>query len=144
MNKKQTSAFSLVSILLCTLLLPSNTYAEVKVEKPWIRLLPPMSKMTAAYMTLKSDREDRLLSVSSELAKSIEIHLSKEEDGSMSMEEVQCLYLPKDEEVALKPQSYHLMVMGLTRPLVEGEHHEFTLTFEHAEHVVVPVPVINP
>jgi hypothetical protein len=118
--------------------------ADVRVENAWMRLLPPMSKMTAAYMTLVSDQEDRLISVSSDIAKVVEIHQSKMEDGVMTMQEVKCLYLPKDELVELKPQSYHLMVMGLQSPLKEGESHQFILEFENVGKVIVQVPVKNP
>ena len=118
--------------------------AEVQVQGAWVRLLPPMSKMTAAYMTLVSDQEDRLISVSSDMAKVVEIHQSRMADGMMSMQEVKSLLLPTDEPVELKPQSYHLMVMGLQLPLKEGEIHQFTLEFEQAGKLLVQVPVRNP
>ena len=118
--------------------------AEVQVQGAWVRLLPPMSKMTAAYMTLVSDQEDRLISVSSDMAKVVEIHQSRMEDGMMSMQEVKSLLLPKDEPVELKPQSYHLMVMGLQSPLKEGHIHQFTLEFEQAGKLLVQAQVRNP
>ncbi|MFT6029388.1 MAG: copper(I)-binding protein [Oleiphilaceae bacterium] len=131
-------------VLLSSFLVQTEAQAEVQVKGAWVRLLPPMSKMTAAYMTLVSDQEDRLMSVSSDMAKIIEIHQSKMEDGVMSMQEVKILLLPKNEPLELKPQSYHLMVMGLQSPLKEGEIHQFTLEFEQAGKVLVQVPVINP
>lgn len=127
-----------------TFLCSFQAYAEVTVENAWLRLLPPMSKMTAGYMKLTSDQEDRLLSVSSDMASKIEIHHSKMEDGLMSMQEVSSLQLPKGEAVELKPQSYHLMVMGLNKPLTEGAIHTLTLTFERAGQLDIQVPVLNP
>ena len=118
-----------------------SVHADVQVENAWMRLLPPTSKMTAAYMTLKSDRDDRLLGASSEVASVVEIHLSKMEDGIMSMREVSCLELPAQQAVELKPQSYHLMVMGLKAPLAAGQKHTFVLQFEQAGNVEVSVPV---
>ena len=118
--------------------------AEVQVDNAWVRLLPPMSKMTAAYMSLKSDQDDRLIAASSELARVVEIHQSKMHDGVMSMQQVGALSLPKDQTVELKPQSYHLMVMGLTMPLKEGDVHTFILEFEQAGKVEVKIPVRNP
>ena len=118
-----------------------NARAEVSVEGAWMRLLPPMSKMTAAYMKLKSDQDDRLLGASSELAEVVEIHQSKMEDGVMSMQEVSCLELPENQSVELKPQSYHLMVMGLKAPLQAGDVHRFVLEFEQAGKLEIQVPV---
>lgn len=122
----------------------AGTFADVQVDNAWVRLLPPMSKMTAAYMNLKSDQDDRLLAASSELARYVEIHQSKMLDGMMSMQEVDALSLPKDQTVELKPQSYHLMVMGLYAPLKEGDEHIFILEFEKAGKLEVKIPVRNP
>lgn len=122
-------------------LISLSVRAEVQVENAWMRLLPPMSKMTAAYMQLKSDRDDRLLAASSDSAGAVEIHQSKMEDGVMSMREVSCLELPKDQLVELKPQSYHLMIMGLKAPLKAGDVHTFVLEFEQSGKLEIKVPV---
>tara|TARA_R110002167_G_scaffold126558_6_gene307368 strand:- start:407 stop:832 length:426 start_codon:yes stop_codon:yes gene_type:complete len=133
-----------VALISVSILLSFTIQAAVQVESAWVRLLPPMSKMTAAYMKLTSDQDDRLISVSSDLAKVVEIHQSKMEGGVMSMQEIGSLALPKDETVELKPQSYHLMVMGLQEVLQEGDEYAFTLEFEHAEKLTIQVPVRKP
>ena len=95
-------------------------------------------------MNIQSDQEDRLIGASSDIAKVVEIHQSKMNDGIMSMQEVDGLNLPKGTLVELKPQSYHLMVMGLVKPLIETESYSFTLEFEKAGKVEVEVPVRKP
>ena len=45
--------------------------------------------------------------------------------------------------VELKPGGYHLMLMGLVRPLVRGETISVTLSFENAGPVSVEVPVAD-
>lgn len=131
-------------MLLAIMFLSVTAKADVKIENAWLRLLPPSSKMTAAYMQITSDQEDRLVSVHSDLAKSVEIHQSKMENGVISMNEVSCLYLPQGEMVELKPQGYHLMVMGLKKALKEGDTHQFILEFEHAEPLTIILPVKSP
>jgi copper(I)-binding protein len=133
--------YHLTLATLLLLLMTRVVQADVEVENAWMRLLPPTSKMTAAYMTLKSDRADRLLGASSEAATVVEIHQSKLEDGVMSMEEVSCVELPAGQIVELKPQSYHLMVMGLKAPLKEGEVHRFVLEFAEAGEREIAVTV---
>lgn len=140
MRNRFRLAFTLLGLIMLGLA-ALNAHAEVQVDDPWMRLLPPMSKMTAAYMTLKSDQDDRLLSVSSNVASMVEIHQSKMEDGVMRMQELSCLSLPKDQIVELKPQSYHLMVMGLKIPLKAGDVHTFLLEFEKAGKLEIAVPV---
>lgn len=131
-------------LLSASIFLSFPIQADVLVENAWLRLLPPVSKMTAAYMNLTSDREDRLVSISSDIAELVEIHQSKMEAGVMSMQEVKRLSLPKGETIELKPQSYHLMVMGLKEVLKEGEVYPFTLEFEHADKMTIDVLVRNP
>ena len=142
MTLKKTLALVVMGLSLVFSSLPS--VAEVNVSEAWVRLLPPMSKMTAAYMNLKSDQDDRLISVSSDIAKTIQIHQSKAENGVMSMQQVTNLALPKGVLVELKPQSYHLMVMGLVKPLHKTESYLFTLEFEKAGKLDIQVPVRNP
>jgi copper(I)-binding protein len=131
-------------LLSASIFLSFPIQADVLVENAWLRLLPPVSNMTAAYMNLTSDREDRLVSISSDIAELIEIHQSKMESGVMSMQEVKRLSLPKGKTIELKPQSYHLMVMGLKEVLIEGEAYPFTLEFEHAGKMTIDVLVRNP
>lgn len=54
----------------------------------------------------------------------------KMEDGVMKMRAVDALALPAGQPVALKPGSYHVMLMGLQRPIQAGETVPLTLTVE--------------
>lgn len=106
--------------------------AEVEATDAWVRLLPPNVANTAAYVELLSDRPDRLIKVSSDIASKIELHNSTMEDGMMSMFEVDYIELLPNEIVKLAPHGYHMMVMGLNQALKEGQLVEFTLEFEQA------------
>ena len=136
--------FSLIMTSLILVISSLQAMAEVSVSDAWVRLLPPMSKMTAAYMKIQSDQNDRLISASSDISNVIEIHQSKMDNGVMSMQQIDGLAIPKDTLVELKPQSYHLMVMGLVKPLNESEQHRITLEFEKAGKVDIQVPVRKP
>lgn len=46
--------------------------------------------------------------------------------------------------VTLAPSHMHLMLMGLSRKLNEGESFPLTLVFESAGEVAVEVPVLGP
>jgi copper(I)-binding protein len=52
------------------------------------------------------------------------------EDGVMKMRAVDALPLPAGQAVALKPGSYHVMLMGLKQPIKAGETVPLTLTIE--------------
>lgn len=52
--------------------------------------------------------------------------------GGMTMREVAAIPVPAGEEVRLEPGGYHVMLLGLTEPLLAGDTFEIELEFETA------------
>ena len=76
---------------------------------------------------------DRLVGVSSAIAKSVSLHQSSvDANGVASMSPVKALEIPSGETVLLEPGGYHIMFMGLTGRFSEGDMLPVTLTFEKA------------
>ena len=101
---------------------------------------------SAAYMLLHNHgtEDDALIGASSDVAASVEIHLSKmNADGTMEMIPQESIALPADGEVELKPGSYHVMLIGLVKDLNVGDEITVTLDFEHAEDVTLTIPVMD-
>jgi copper(I)-binding protein len=66
-------------------------------------------------------------------------------NGMMNMSEMaDGLPLKGGEKVELKPGGKHLMLMGLTGPLVEGSAVPLTLTFSDTPAMTVQAPVRQP
>ena len=84
---------------------------------------------------------DRLLSASSPIADTVELHGSTNDAGVMRMRPVPSLALPSGQSVELKPGGLHLMMMGLKRPLTPGSSFPLTLTFEHSPPITAMVTV---
>ena len=59
----------------------------------------------------------------------------------MKMEHVDGIDIPAHGTLLMKPGGYHIMLMGLTQPLKEGEEIELTLIFEKAGEVKVTAKV---
>jgi copper(I)-binding protein len=117
---------------------------SITVEQPWARATPTGAKTGAVYMTLdnKSGTTDRLTGASSDVADKLQIHEMKVENGVMQMREVpDGLSIPAGGSVVLKPGSYHVMMIGLKKPLTAGDKFPVTLTFEKAGNISVTVPV---
>ena len=97
----------------------------------WIRAMPPVSRVTAAYLKIQNDDklEKVIISGSGDIAKSLEFHISKVEDGSASMEEVDHFTIPAGGRLELKEGGYHIMLRGLKRPLKVGELIPLRFTF---------------
>lgn len=140
----------LLSNLACVALLIAAAFpalaqeTSIKVEQPWARATPGGASTGAVYMTLenKTSSADRLTGASSDVADKLQIHEMKVVNGTMTMRELAGgLPIPADGSVVLKPGSYHVMLIGLKKPLNAGETFPLTLTFEKAGKITVDVPV---
>ena len=118
--------------------------SAIAVEQPWARATPGGAKTGAAYMTLtnKAGTEDRLTAASSDVADKVQVHEMSMVNGIMKMREVEGgLAVPANGSVTLKPGGYHVMLIGLKKPLVDGQSFPLTLTFAKAGNISITVPV---
>ena len=107
-------------------------FAEgMMVHDAYIRLLPPSAKTTGAFLELMnhSDKDIKLIKAESDFAKKVEIHNHITKDGMMKMVEVKELVVPAGKTVAMKPGSYHIMLIGLKKPLKENQEAKIKLYF---------------
>ena len=122
------------------------TQGGIHIMKPWSRPLPAVSVNGAAYMTLvnKGNRPDRLLSVSTPAAGKAKLHNHTMEGGMMKMRPVGALEITPGDEAVLQPGGLHVMLLGLTEPLVDGKLFPLTLHFERAGSIEVMVMIFEP
>ncbi len=104
--------------------------ANVSVTDAWARATMPGQKVSAAYMTIRSDVDAKLLGASSTAVPRVELHEMRMDGEVMRMREVGTLALPAGKPVKLEPGGYHIMLMNLGRPIAAGEAVPLTLTIE--------------
>lgn len=105
-------------------------HAAPQVQAAWSR--PAAAGTTGAgFMVLANPGKtpDALVSASSPIAREVQIHQSSMANGVASMRRLDRVPLPAGERVTFKPGGYHLMFMGLTRPLGVGDKAPVTLVF---------------
>jgi copper(I)-binding protein len=97
----------------------------------------------AVYVTLSNAgaQADSLLSASSEVAQTVELHEVKNEGGVMKMRPVQAIPVPAKGKTELKPGGYHIMLMGLKQDLKPGDRIPLVLKFEKGGEVRVEAAV---
>lgn len=116
--------------------------SAVVVEDAWARASPGNATTGAAYVTLIGGTQpDQLIGVSSQAAKTAEVHDSFTDNGVMKMRPVPALPIAPGQTVTFSPRGYHVMLMGLKQPLVAGQSFPMTFHFEHAQSVTVNVLV---
>ena len=108
---------------------------SIDVIDPWSRATPKGASVGAGYMKITNNGStaDRLIGGSSEIAPTFEIHEMSMEGGIARMRPVKGgLEIKPGETVELKPGSFHVMLVGLKKPLAAGEHVSAKLVFEKA------------
>ena len=122
---------------------------KIRVDESWARAMPLLEEggggMTnsAVYLVVQNngDAADWLRSAETSVASRVEVHESKMVDDVMRMRRIDGLEVPPRGTVELRPGGIHLMLLGLTRPLVEGEEFDLTLNFEGSGDLTVTVPI---
>ncbi|CAN1489719.1 copper chaperone PCu(A)C [Limnohabitans sp. B9-3] len=126
----------LIAAALTTLCAVSAYAQNVTVTDAWARATVTGQKATGAFMTLTAKDNAKLVGVSSPVAGVAEIHEMKMDKDVMKMAALpNGLDLPAGKAVALKPGSYHVMLMDLKAPLVKDSTVPVTLTFQDAKGV---------
>ena len=114
---------------------------QLEVNSAWAGATPGKAENGAAYLTIQSPTADRLVSVSSPVAKKAELHSMSMQGAVMKMRPIDGLDVPAGQPVALKPGGEHIMLMGLNQQLHEGQSFPLTLDFEKAGPRTVTVTV---
>lgn len=143
-----TTLLAVLALALCGGALAHDyRLGDIAIGHPFARATPPGAPTAAAYLSLANEgpAEDRLLGAVGAIAERIEIHESTLTDGVARMRPVEDgLAIPPGETVELAPGGYHLMLVGLDRPLAEGERVPVVLSFERAGDIEVELAVEAP
>ena len=134
-----------VLTVLSVLMFLSNGYTDgsMVVSDDWIVAAPPNARVIAGYMTIenKSSQTRKLIKVSSEHFKRIEIHRTEMHGDIMRMVPQDELDIPARGNVSLQPGSYHLMLIGPESIPKEGERVNLILQFDNGETLHINSPV---
>jgi copper(I)-binding protein len=125
----------IISLVLGSAAARDYKVGSIDIAEPWSRATPRGASVAAGYMkiTNKGTVADRLLSTSSEIAPTVEVHEMSMDNGVAKMRPLKAgLEIKPSETVELKPGSFHVMFVGLKKPLIAGDHVKATLVFEKA------------
>lgn len=140
------SHFIFPAVLVLAAALPQwAAAADIQVTQAWARPTPPTAQVGAVYFSVTNSgaKEDKLLSVSSSVAASVEIHQTQTVKGMMQMRQVASVSCPAGVTVKIEPGGLHAMLLGLKQPLMEGSRVDLTLRFRDAGVLSIQVPIQN-
>lgn len=115
---------------------------DLTIQQPWTRAAG-QGATAAGFMEIsnRGSSTDRLLSASSPVARTMELHSMIRDGDVMRMRAVDAIEIRTGQTVTLRPGGFHLMLIGLSQPLRQGETVPVTLRFERAGEVQVTLPV---
>ena len=117
---------------------------SLEIKHPWSRATPKGATIAGGYMTIVNTgaAPDRLVGGSTEVAGKFEIHEMSMDNGVMKMRPLtNGIEIKPGQTVEFKPGSYHLMFVGISKPLEQGKRVKGTLEFEKAGKVDVEYAV---
>jgi copper(I)-binding protein len=136
---------AIFSCLLISAVHAQDVAAEkMVVTQAWSRATPGGSRVAGGYLMIENRGEtpDRLLSGSTEAAKKLEIHEMEVNDGVMTMRPVEGgLTIEPGRIIKFAPGGLHLMLVGLSTPLKQGDQVPVSLKFEKAGEITVSFDV---
>ncbi len=125
----------------------SVTAGDIEIIHPNIPQPAKSAKAAGGYMGISNagDQPDRLIGVETTVAKSAMLHKTEiNADGVASMTHVDGIDIPANDTVVLESGGYHIMLMGLTQELTEGQMVPGVLIFEKAGRVEMAFAIDPP
>jgi periplasmic copper chaperone A len=126
------------------LALPAFAGSEIEIHDSFARAAGATAVAGAAFFMIQNtgDEDDRLIGAESDIAKRAELHTHIAEGDVMRMVEVEEGFaVPAGGMHLLQRGGDHVMFMGLTRPMEQGDTVNVTLIFEKAGRIEVEIPV---
>ncbi len=106
--------------------------ADITLVNPYLEATVPGAPVAGGYLEIhnSSASADKLIGIEVGFAAKSQIHSMTMVEGVMRMRPVtDGVHIASGDFAVFKPGGLHLMFMGLTKPLVDGESHQVTLIF---------------
>ena len=105
----------------------------IEIEHPYI--IKPFSgaKSAAAYLIIRNhdDEEFNLLQVTTTIGRAMLHETTTTDEGVVKMEHLVRVNIPEGDELIMQPGGIHVMIMGISRPLIVGEKIPAKLNFSN-------------
>ena len=147
MTFRMTIAALAAALSLCLPATAEEHPDGLHVHDVYARSMGQMGASGAIFFMMHNNTatDDRLIAATADVAERVELHTHKEDaNGVMQMLEVKEGFpLAAGDMHALERGGDHVMLMGLTRELKDGDTFPLTLTFEQAGQITVEAVVDN-
>ncbi len=120
---------------------------DMRIDHAYARPTVAAQTAGAVYLSIENlgKNSDQLVSVSSPVSKSAELHTMSMQGDVMKMREVAGIEIKPSERIVMAPgHGYHIMLMGLKQPLKPGEKLPVSVRFKNAGSLEMQIIVEDP
>jgi len=115
---------------------------SIRIVHPWAQITAssiPGKTSAFGYLVLRNtgDKPDKLISAFAEIAEKVELRATDGAVDTPAPRPVDSVAIPAGGEVRLQSEGPHLMILGLEKPLAEGQRFSLKLRFERAGPITV-------
>ena len=132
---KLLTVFSFITILIPYQIAWSNDFKKntIEVSNPYIYKPFVGARSAAGYLIIRNNahKELNLLQVSTALGRAMLHKTTTTDDGIVKMEHLMEVNIPAGDELIMQPGGIHVMIMGISRPLIVGEKIPAKLKFSN-------------
>ncbi len=122
----------------------SVAHGGIVVQRVWARAAAEEGMSSVVYLTIVNrGGDDALTHARTPIATAAVLHQTRNDGGVMRMLDVASIPIPAGQRVAFKPGGYHIMLVGLQKPLKPGDTFPVSLTFAHAGTLIVEAHVLK-
>ena len=124
----------------------TNTFKGLVLSDFWIKKVIANNNITAGYIKIenKNEKNERLISVESNFSKRTELHYMNIKNDIMVMKHLEDGVLIKSKsKINLKPRSFHIMFIDLTKSFNKTSYQKVKFNFENAGSIIINMPIIN-
>ena len=148
-----SSKQSLKFVFLLTFILTSSqsfsetiTFKGLVLSDFWIKKVVANNNVTSGYIKIenKSEKNERLISVESEFSKKTELHDMHIKNDIMMMQQIEeGVLINSKSQLNLKPGSFHIMFIDLTKSFIKTKNQKVKFNFEIAGPIVINMPIMD-
>lgn len=116
----------------------------IKIKTPEVNMTAKNEDATQVFMELDNNgqKTHQLIAAYSPAAQVIQIHQTIRKNAEQYMTQVPNIIIPAHHEKDLESGGFHVMLIGLNKPLKEGKKVPVVLIFEDGSYINLEVPVI--
>lgn len=122
----------------------TDSAGQLMIDQVFARPAPVAGGNGAVYLRLQNgtDQDDQVTGLTTDVAEAAEFHETINDNNVMRMEpRPEGFAIPAGGELLLEPGGKHIMLVNLHEPLADGDLITLTLTFAHAEPMLVEIVV---